>query len=342
MEIKDYFEKQGRSKFSTKNRKQQKVINEAAFVLDSLGIPVERLTQRRLERMAVVFLAVIEVYDSRNWSKAKDLNDGRSLTTREIIPIVNEYFSEEISSGSYDDIRRRDLEYPLLSSIIVPTKPSTSRNDPGRGYALSSEYSPIVRKFGAEDWNNLVNEFLKQRETLSQSLVSKRVMSRVPVVLPDGKRLDFDYGKHNELIKAVIEEFLPRYGNNAEVYYVGSAEDRMLHYEEAKLREMKFYELTHAELPDVIAFSKNKNWLYLIEAVHSANPISAERHFKLKQLTSKCTAGLIYITAFNDKKSFRRFAADISWETEVWIASDPDHVIHFDGERFLGPYTKNK
>ncbi|MFS2517149.1 MULTISPECIES: BsuBI/PstI family type II restriction endonuclease [Parabacteroides] len=29
--------------------------------------------------------------------------------------------------------------------------------------------------------------------------------------------------------------------------------------------------------------------------------------------------------------------ADIAWETEVWIAENPGHMIHFNGDRFIGP-----
>lgn len=75
-----------------------------------------------------------------------------------------------------------------------------------------------------------------------------------------------------------------------------------------------------------------------LEAVHSSNPINALRHLKLKELMQNCTAGVIYVSAFESMKTFAKFAKDISWETEVWIADNPDHMIHFDGERFLGPY----
>ena len=34
----------------------------------------------------------------------------------------------------------------------------------------------------------------------------------------------------------------------------------------------------------------------------------------------------------------QRFHSAIAWETEVWIADEPDHMIHYNGERFLGPY----
>ena len=26
-------------------------------------------------------------------------------------------------------------------------------------------------------------------------------------------------------------------------------------------------------------------------------------------------------------------------QTEVWIAENPDHLIHYNGEKFLGPFT---
>ena len=42
--------------------------------------------------------------------------------------------------------------------------------------------------------------------------------------------------------------------------------------------------------------------------------------------------------AFPDRAEFRKNAADIAWETEVWIADNPDHMIHFNGDRFLGPH----
>jgi hypothetical protein len=58
----------------------------------------------------------------------------------------------------------------------------------------------------------------------------------------------------------------------------------------------------------------------------------------LREFLAKCTAEVVYVTAFTDRDSLRKFSSEIAWETEVWVASDPDHMIHFDGEKFLGPY----
>jgi len=140
------------------------------------------------------------------------------------------------------------------------------------------------------------------------------------------------------LQKLIIEEFLPRYGNGAELLYVGDTANKYLHLDKTQLEKLNFFEISHEELPDVIAYSKEKNWLYLIEAVHSSGPISEVRLLQLKQLTKNCTADLVYITAFLNKQKFRQFIAEIAWETEVWIAENPDHLVHFNGEKFLGPY----
>ena len=51
------------------------------------------------------------------------------------------------------------------------------------------------------------------------------------------------------------------------------------------------------------------------------------------------TAGLLYVTAFRTRKELGQHLGAISWETEVWVAEDPNHLIHFDGIRFLGPYS---
>lgn len=164
-------------------------------------------------------------------------------------------------------------------------------------------------------------------------------MKLVPVTLPSGTMLQLSKGKHNLLQKAIIEDFLPRYGEKAQVLYLGDTAQKFLHMERECLKRLNFFELAHDELPDVIAYSESKNWLYLIEAVHSSGPISSLRHEQLRSLTKKCTAEILYVTAFLDRNTFRKYAPDIAWETEVWIAEAPDHIIHFDGQRFLGPYA---
>jgi len=80
------------------------------------------------------------------------------------------------------------------------------------------------------------------------------------------------------------------------------------------------------------------NWLLLIEAVTSHGPVDPKRHAELALLFAHSTPGLVYVTAFPDRQTMARYLGDISWETEVWIADAPDHLIHFNGENFFGPH----
>lgn len=324
---------------SSKSKSIKKLLNEALLILTRLGIPTEGLKTRELEKMAMSFLAVADVRRSADWSKAR-IRTTDALKSRQIIAYINEKFDEKISPGSYDDIRRKDLKMPVVAGIIVASanKPNAARNDPTRGFSLSPEFVDIISRFPNPTWADEVEEFMADRPTLAERLEAARKLNVVPVTLPGGTKIDFSPGEHNLLQKAVIEQFLPRYGQGAHVLYVGDTAKKYLVRDAETLRSLNFFELEHGELPDIVAYSKSKNWLYLIEAVHSFGPISPIRLVELQRLTKNCTAEIIYVTAFLDRDTFRKFAPDIAWETEVWIADAPDHLVHFDGEKFLGPY----
>ncbi len=327
------------STFTSKTKATRTLINTALFILDTFGIPIEG-TPRRLERMAMAFLASGDIKTIKDLQVAKDLDSGYALKTRDIINFANKYFNENISSGSYDDIRRKDLKLLTIAGVVVQSSPNAATNDSTRGYALNPIYARLIRLYGAKDWEQTAIEELKNTESLNQLLKRERQISKVEVKLPSGSQLTFSAGEHNDLQKAIIEEFLPRYGFGAEVLYVGDTSDKYLHLEKEKLEELNFFEISHEELPDVIAYSKDKNWLYLIEAVHSSGPISEIRLLQLQKLTINCNADIVYITAFLNRFKFRQFMTEIAWETEVWIADNPDHLVHFNGDKFLGPYKK--
>ena len=174
---------------------------------------------------------------------------------------------------------------------------------------------------------------------LADKLSKAREFKMVPVTLPNGKTFNLSPGPHNQIQKAVIEEFLPRYSNGAQVLYVGDTSKKVIHIEADKLRALGIAEPSRAMLPDVLAYDEEQNWLFVIEAVHSSNPIDPYRHLALRELTENSIAGCVFVTAFMDMTAFAKFSKSISWETEVWIADQPDHMIHFDGKRFLGPYS---
>jgi hypothetical protein len=140
------------------------------------------------------------------------------------------------------------------------------------------------------------------------------------------------------LVSAVVERFCPHFVPGGTVVYLGDAEDKFLHLEAEYLGSLGVAVPAPAKMPDVVIHDTRRNWLLLIEAVTSAGPVDGKRRKELKELFSGCKAGLVFVTAFASRAVMQSFHGSISWETEVWIADEPDHMMHFDGERFLGPY----
>ena len=320
---------------SKKTEVVQQMINEALDILESVGIPMNSKSERGLERMAVCFLAVAGV--TKDWSKAKE---NANLKSRDIIRIVNENFEENISSGSYDDIRRKDLKLLVLADIVINSGvgKGSATNDPTRGYALHPDFKELVVKYKTFNWIKSLKAFNKNRPSLALILSRQRTLSKIPVKLPNGKPIELSLGEHNVLQKAIIEEFLPRFGADCEVLYIGDTSNKILHIEEAELKKLKFFELLHDELPDLIAFNRKNNWLYLIEAVHSSGPMSETRVLELKRMLKDCDSELIFVTGFLTRSDFKKWMLEVAWETEVWIADNPDHLVHFNGHKFLGAY----
>lgn len=318
----------------------QKMLDEALEILSALGIPFDNLTERRKQKMAKVFLAVADLKPGLSWSQAKDKNDGFQLTSREIISSVNKNWGESISPGSYDDIRRKDLILPVEALIVLNSakNPNANTNDGTRGFALSPLASAAIRVFGTLHWQQAIAKFHQDRPSLASQLIRERNLARIPVIINDNENLTFSAGGHSHLQKEIIEHFLPIFGFGAQVLYVGDTADKYLFLNEEGLKNINFFEIGNDKLPDVIAYSEKNNWLFLIEAVTTANPITELRRLTLLKLAEKCTADLIFITAFPDKDTYRKFSKDIAWETEVWISNAPEHMIHFNGDKFLGPH----
>lgn len=320
---------------SSKSKAIQKIVNEALDILESVGIPMNTKSERGLEKMALCFLAVAGI--TKDWSMAKDSSN---LKSRDIIHFVNQNFEEKISLGSYDDIRRKDLKLLVLAELVVNSGVSrgSATNDPTRGYSLDPDFKHLIVNYRTKLWPEALTSFNHSRSKLADTLARKRNIEKIPVKLPNGKPLELSLGAHNILQKAIIEEFLPRFGSDCEVLYIGDTANKMLHIEEDELQALNFFKISHDELPDIIAYSRKNNWLYLVEAVHSSGPMSETRVLELKTLLKLCTAELIFVTSFLTRQDFKKWMLDVAWETEVWIADNPDHLVHFNGHKFLGAY----
>ena len=318
-----------------KSAEVRKLYSEMLNVLVAVGISTENLTLRRLERMTGACLATGHIRTSLR--EAQSVMNGAFLKTRDIIEYENLHYGESISSGSYDDIRRKDLKLLLEAGLVINSSmlDQSATNNPTRGYALDAQFAKLLTVCNTKQWDAKLAYFQETRQQLREELRRKQSMERVPVTLPSGVELLLSMGEHNLLQKKIIEQFLPFFGMGAQVLYIEDTADKYLLREDEQLAELNFFALEHEELPDIVAYSREKNLLFLIEAVHSSGPMDEVRVRRLKDNLRQCKANVVFLTAFLNKGAFRKWVTDIAWETEVWIADNPEHLVHFNGYKFL-------
>ena len=171
---------------------------------------------------------------------------------------------------------------------------------------------------------------------LREKYVQERNMHRIPLVSGE-KEYFLSPGEHNLLQVAVVEDFAPRFAPGGKLLYIGDTENKDLYVDKESLSALNIVITEHSKLPDIIISDTKREWLLLIKVVTSHGPVSPKRLVELEELTAQCPYGIVYVTAFPDAKEFRKHVVDIAWETEVWLADTPDHMIHFNGDRFIGP-----
>lgn len=146
-------------------------------------------------------------------------------------------------------------------------------------------------------------------------------------------------GRHSELIRQIVEVFAPYYASGGRLIYAGDTGDKLGYFDRQALAALGVEVDSHGKMPDVVIHHTDKNWLLLCEAVTSHGPVDGKRHDELRRLFASSKAGLVYVTAFPSREAMARYLGAIAWETEVWCAEAPTHLIHFNGKRFLGPYS---
>ena len=324
---------------------------QAQTLLKDVGVDLRSMTAMHQKRTPWALLAVAHLKPGDPWSAARSwLEDGttKPLSQRQILVFWNQHYGTSYADSSYDDVKRQNLIHLEAHGLVVASAkdPNAPINDPTRGHSLSLEGLTLVRAYGTPQWPAALARYRELVPDRAKAAAERRRKSAVEIVLPGRKPLSLSPGPHNDLQRACVNDFLGRFGPDAEVLYIADAakkkgeegEDRES-INRARLRELNVPDFIKGQkLVDIIAYSPSKKWLFLIEAVHSSNPLTSVRRQMLRQTMKEVKAGRVYVTAFQGKRDFRKVAADISWETEVWIADAPDHLIHFNGDRFLGPH----
>lgn len=310
-------------------------ITEAQQILNALGFPA---TQQN-ERSALCLLALLDLTPRKSWAKA-------TAPLRGITPMmtwIRDHYARDYAPNTRETIRRHTIHQFCDAGMALynPDRPDRPVNSPHAVYQIEPVALQVMQSFGSRGWKTALTNYLAQRQTLAARYAKRRSARSVPVTLGSGKQLRLSPGAHSDLIRAVIEDFAPRFAPGSTLVYVGDTGTKWGYFDKPLLARFGVAVGEHGKMPDVVLHYPEKDWLLLIEAVTSHGPVDGKRHGELARLFKQSTAGTVYVSAFPDRKAMGRYLSAIAWETEVWTADAPSHLIHFNGDRFLGPYDSD-
>lgn len=307
-------------------------IEEAQEILRALGMPPAQYN----EMAALTFLAICNIKENDKWAKATRQSLG---VTKGIMTFVNENYGKSYAPNTRETFRRQVLHQFVQARVVDynPDNPRLPINSPRAHYALTSEVLKVVKTYKTRNWKNALQTFIDTVGKLSEVYLKERELIQIPVVLQNGEVLKLSAGKHNEVQAAIVKQFAPRFANGGTLLYLGDTARKDLFVDEKGLKDLGIPINQHSKLPDVVIYDNKRKWLFLIEAVTSHGPVSPKRLLELEDFLKNCKVGKVYVTAFPNMTEFKKHSNNIAWETEVWLMEVPDHMIHFNGDRFMGP-----
>lgn len=316
------------------NDEADRWVEDARAVLDALGMDSERSN----ERSGLVLLALLSLNPGQLWGTATN----PLLGTRAIMDFARDAYGKNYAPNTRETVRRFTLHQFAEAHLVVqnPDQPSRPINSPKWNYQVTAEALAVIRTYGSPvEWYSALRAYLDAVPGLRAKYNAARDMNRIPLTLPSGAEFTLSPGGQNVLLKSMVEDFCPRFTPGGEVLYLGDAGDKWALFERGRLAALGVSVDEHGKMPDLVVYMPEREWLVLLEAASSHGPVDSKRHSELTALFAGSTAGLVYVSCFPNRAEFRKYADWIAWESEVWCADHPTHMIHYNGERLLGPYT---
>jgi len=307
-------------------------VSAAREVLRLLNFDAKRCN----ERSARVLLALLSLTPTSPWDQATN----QSLRTREIMDWIAAHYQVRYAPNTRETIRKETLYQFVEAGLVERNHDDLDRatNSPKYRYRVAPTALALLQTYKKRGFDRRLRTYLADIPGLVALYARERQRRRIPVTFPDGMTVTLSPGGQNILLKHVVENFCQFFTPGGHVLYIGDTDAKWAHFEEGALASLNITVKQRGKMPDLVVYLPDKNWLVLLEAAASHGPVDAQRRAELADLFDDSTAGLVYVSCFLTRAEMRRYLAAIAWETEVWCADNPTHLIHFNGERFLGPY----
>jgi hypothetical protein len=306
-------------------------VKEALAILKAFGLPREQQN----ERSALSLLALVHLSPDKEWHEA----EAPLMGITPIMDWMKATYRKKYMPNTRETIRRQTMHQFVSAGIARynPDDPSRAVNSPHAVYQISPPALSTLVAYNTLGWDAKLKDFLSTQTKLVDQYAKPRLMKKVPISVCSGS-IHLSPGKHSHLIKAIVEDFAGYFVPEAKLVYVGDTGKKQGYTDKCLLKQLGIQLNEHGKMPDVILYCPVRNWLVLVEAVTSHGPVDGKRHQELSDLFAGSTTGIVYVTAFPSRSVMSQYIGSIAWETEVWVADAPTHLIHFNGTRFLGPY----
>ena len=303
---------------------------EAREILGELGLPAAQQN----DISCLTLLALTGLAEGDPWSQASK----PSLTIHEMLRFMRDTYGRDYAENTREVVRRQVIHQLEQARVVDrnPDEPGLPTNSPRTHYGITDEALKVLRLHGSTAWTAELSAFHASHGVLTEEYRRRRRMHEISVRESGGGEIRLSPGMHNRLQAEVVTEFGPKFAPGARLLYMGDAADKLLHVDKDRLAELGIQITEHDKLPDVVLHDQKRNFLFLIEAVTSHGPVTPKRFKEMESTLSSCVAKRVYVSAFPDFRQFKRHADSIAWETEVWVAEFPDHLIHFNGDKLLG------
>jgi len=306
-----------------------KKIFEALDILKQLDAP----KKQQNERSALTLLALLSLGNKDVWSSSKKT----LIRIHDIMIFIKKRYNKAYAENSRETIRRQTLhQFEKEVGIVERNSDDLSRptNSPNTTWSVTDDALEAIKKYGTEEWRASIDSLMKKLGKKVKAFDKNRRNTLLKLRI-GGKEYQLSLGKHNELQIDIVTTFKAHFCKDAKVLYPGDTAHKMLFLDKTEMKAIGIEVSKHDILPDIVLLDQTQSRLYLIEAVTSHGPVSNKRLIELNEYFSEVRYKKIFVSAFPDLKEFKRHVDDLAWETEVWIAEIPEHMIHFNGDKFL-------
>ena len=226
------------------------------------------------EMTRLTLLALCELRPTNSFSDAKN----NTHTTRDVMDYMNNVYGKYYAPNTRETLRKDVLKIFVLEGLVETNKDNPKRptNSGNFCYSITDEFLELIKTCDTETWDENLEMFNKTKQSIADKYSKIRESYKVGIKI-NGEEISFSPGKHNELQKLIIEQFLPIFAPGSELAYVGDTANKSLHMDQELLNEIGLDFSSLDKLPDVVAYLREKDWIFFVEAVTSVGPFNQNR-----------------------------------------------------------------